>query len=94
MGGLRDLIEFAKQNQIKIGTIASLIEYRSHNEKLVERVAQRSVQTAYGQFDLFTYVDKTTQRVHLALRKGEVCSGAETLVRVHAAVGDGFSGTG
>jgi len=83
MARLPDLIEFAKQHQIKIGTIADLIEYRSHNEKLVERVAQRSVQTAYGMFDLFTYVDKTTQRIHLALRKGEVCSEGETLVRVH-----------
>src|SRR3989338_2720570 len=83
MARLPDLIEFAKLHGLKIGTIASLIEYRSHHEKLVERVAQRSLQTAYGMFDLFTYVDKTTQRVHLALRKGEVCSDAETLVRVH-----------
>ena len=83
MARLPDLIEFAKQHQLKIGTIASLIEYRSHNEKLVERVAQRSVQTAYGPFDLFTYVDKTTQRAQLALLKGEIRPDVETLVRVH-----------
>ncbi|HUW25399.1 MAG TPA: bifunctional 3,4-dihydroxy-2-butanone-4-phosphate synthase/GTP cyclohydrolase II [Gallionella sp.] len=83
MARLPDLIEFAKQHQLKIGTIASLIEYRSHNEKLVERVAQRSVQTAYGTLDLFTYLDKTTQRVHLALLKGEIHCDVETLVRVH-----------
>jgi 3,4-dihydroxy 2-butanone 4-phosphate synthase/GTP cyclohydrolase II len=83
MARLPDLIEFAKQHQLKIGTIASLIEYRSHNEKLVERVAQRSVQTAYGQFDLITYVDKTTQRAQLALLKGEIRPDVETLVRVH-----------
>jgi len=81
MARLPDLIEFAEQHQLKIGTIADLIEYRSHNEKLIERVAQRSVQTAYGTFDLFTYLDKTTQRAILALRKGEVCSDAETLVK-------------
>src|SRR3989338_4146492 len=83
MARLPDLIGFAKQHQLKIGTIASLIEYRSHNEKLVERVAQRSVQTAYGQFDLITYVDKTTQRAQLALLKGEIRPGVETLVRAH-----------
>jgi 3,4-dihydroxy 2-butanone 4-phosphate synthase/GTP cyclohydrolase II len=83
MARLPDLIEFAEKHQLKIGTIASLIEYRSHNEKLVERVAQRSMQTCYGQFDLYTYLDKTTQRVHLALKQGEISSEVETLVRVH-----------
>ncbi len=83
MARLPDLIEFARQHQLKIGTIASLIEYRSQNEKLVERVAQRSVQTAYGPLELFTYVDKTTQRTHLALVKGDIRPDTETLVRVH-----------
>ena len=83
MARLPDLLTFARQHQLKIGTIASLIEYRSHHEKLVERVAHRSVQTAYGQFELYSYVDKTTQRTQLALVKGEVCASVETLVRVH-----------
>ena len=83
MARLPDLIEFAQQHQLKIGTIASLIEYRSHHEKLIERVAQRSVQTAYGQFELFSYVDKTTQRAQLALVKGTIRPDVETLVRVH-----------
>ncbi|MBI5438692.1 MAG: 3,4-dihydroxy-2-butanone-4-phosphate synthase [Nitrosomonadales bacterium] len=83
MARLPDLIEFAKLHGLKIGTIASLIEYRSHNEKLVERVAHRSVQTAYGEMDLYTYVDKTTQRAHLALCKGDISPDAETMVRVH-----------
>jgi 3,4-dihydroxy 2-butanone 4-phosphate synthase/GTP cyclohydrolase II len=83
MARLPDLIGFAKQHGLKIGTIASLIEYRSQNEKLVERVAQRSVQTAYGMLELVTYLDKTTQRAHLALCKGEIRRDAETLVRVH-----------
>ena len=83
MARLPDLIPFAKQHGLKIGTIADLIEYRSHNEKLVERVAQRKVQTAYGEFDLYSYTDKTTQQVHLALVKGEIQAQKETLVRVH-----------
>lgn len=83
MARLPDLIEFAKLHGLKIGTIADLIEHRSQHEKLVERVAKRRVQTAYGEFDLATYLDKTTQRTHLALVKGEILHDAETLVRVH-----------
>jgi 3,4-dihydroxy 2-butanone 4-phosphate synthase/GTP cyclohydrolase II len=83
MARLPDLIVYARQHGLKIGTIADLIEHRSQHEKLVERVARRKVQTAYGEFELVTYVDKTTQRTHLALVKGEISRAAETLVRVH-----------
>lgn len=83
MARLPDLIEFAKEHGLKIGTIADLIQYRNHNEKLVERVARRSVQTAYGELDLVTYRDKTSPRTHLALVKGEISPEQETLVRVH-----------
>jgi 3,4-dihydroxy 2-butanone 4-phosphate synthase/GTP cyclohydrolase II len=83
MARLPDLIPFAKQHGLKIGTIADLIEYRIHNEALVERVARRKVQTAYGELDLVTYTDKTTQRTHLALVKGDIQPQKETVVRVH-----------
>ncbi len=83
MARMPDLIPFAKQHGLKIGAIADLIEYRSHNETLVERVGQRTVQTAYGEFELFAYADKSTQRTHLALVKGEILPQFETLVRVH-----------
>ncbi len=83
MARLPDLIEFAQLHKLKIGTIADLIEHRIRNEKLVERVAVRKINTAYGSFDLATYVDKTTQRTHLALSKGEIKAENETLVRVH-----------
>jgi 3,4-dihydroxy 2-butanone 4-phosphate synthase/GTP cyclohydrolase II len=77
------LVPFAKQHGLKIGTIADLIEYRSHHEKLVERVGRRTVQTAYGELDLVTYTDKTTLQTHLALVKGDIQPQQETLVRVH-----------
>ena len=83
MARLPDLIPFAKEHGLKIGTIADLIEYRVQNETLIERVARRTVQTAYGALDLVTYVDKTTQRTHLALVKGDIQPQNETLVRVH-----------
>jgi 3,4-dihydroxy 2-butanone 4-phosphate synthase/GTP cyclohydrolase II len=83
MARLPDLIPFAQQHKLKIGTIADLIEHRIHHEKLVERVASRPVQTAYGGFELVTYREKITQCTHLALVKGEIKSQQETLVRVH-----------
>ena len=83
MARLPDLIPFAKEHGLRIGSIADLIEYRSQNEKLVERISNRKVQTAYGEFDLYTYIDKTTQQTHLALAKGDIQPHIETLVRVH-----------
>jgi 3,4-dihydroxy 2-butanone 4-phosphate synthase/GTP cyclohydrolase II len=83
MARMPDLVPFAKEHNLKIGTISDLIEYRSHQEKLVERVSAREVQTAYGKLLLVTYVDKTTQRTHLALAKGNIQPQNETLVRVH-----------
>jgi len=83
MARLPDLLEYARQHGLKIGTIADLIHYRSQTESLVERVAEKTVQTAYGAFQLVTYHDKTANEVHLALVKGEIKAGEETLVRVH-----------
>lgn len=83
MARLPDLLVFAKLHGLKVGTIADLIQHRSQHEKLVERVARRTVQTAYGALDLFSYVDKTTQHTHLALVKGDIHPQQETLVRVH-----------
>ncbi len=83
MARLPDLIEFANQHGLKIGTIADLIEHRIQHEKLIERVSRRPVQTAYGVLDLVVYVDKAMQRTHLALVKGEITPAQETLVRVH-----------
>ncbi len=83
MARLPDLITYAQLHGLKIGTIADLIQHRSQHEKLVERVAQRPVQTAYGAFELVAYSDKTMQRTHLALVKGNIQPQNETLVRVH-----------
>jgi len=83
MARLPDLIEFAKQHGLKIGTIADLIHYRAQTEKLVERVAERKVETIYGEFQLIAYRDKTSGEVHLAMVKGVIQPEEETLVRVH-----------
>src|ERR671925_35701 len=55
MARLPDLVHFAAQHGLKIGTIADLIEYRSRNESLVQRLAQRPIETPWGKFDLVSY---------------------------------------
>ena len=82
MARLPDLEVFAKEHGLKIGTIADLIGYRSRNETLIERLGQRQLVTAQGEFTCTTFQDRTGG-VHLALSHGPVSSGDEVLVRVH-----------
>ncbi len=83
MARLPDLIPFAQEHGLKIGAIADLIHYRNQTESLVERVADRLIQTVYGAFRLLAYRDSTNRETHLALVKGEIHADKETLVRVH-----------
>lgn len=83
MARLPDLIEFGAKHQIKIGTIADLIYYRSEHEKLVERAAERMITTPFGLMQLIAYSDKISNETHLALIKGEPRAAQEVLVRVH-----------
>jgi 3,4-dihydroxy 2-butanone 4-phosphate synthase / GTP cyclohydrolase II len=83
MARLPDLIEFAAQHRLKIGTIADLIEYRSRNESLVRRDEGREIETPWGKFQLVPYRDLTVGSLHLALVLGTIDAKQETLVRVH-----------
>ena len=83
MARLPDLIEFAAQHKLKIGTIADLIHYRGLTESLVERAAERDIETAHGKFRLMVYSDRTGNATHLALVKGKPEPRKEVLVRVH-----------
>ena len=83
MARLPDLIEFAGAHNLKIGTIADLIHYRSENERLVTRAAERVIRTAHGDFNAVVYTDKASGAAHVALVRGEVSPERETLVRVH-----------
>jgi len=83
MARLPDLMAFAKQHQLKIGTIADLIHYRNQNESLVQRAAERIIKTPYGEMRLIAYADQIANETHLALVKGEPTADKEVLVRVH-----------
>ena len=78
-----ELEQFAVTHGLKIGTIADLIHYRLENEKTVKRVAECSVSTPYGIFDLKAYQDIIDNQIHLALVFGELELDRPVLVRVH-----------
>jgi 3,4-dihydroxy 2-butanone 4-phosphate synthase/GTP cyclohydrolase II len=78
-----DLEVFAEKHQLKIGTIADLIHFRTLNEKTVERVTSCRWQTEFGEFQLFAYQDRIDDVLHFALVKGEIQSNEPILVRVH-----------
>jgi 3,4-dihydroxy 2-butanone 4-phosphate synthase/GTP cyclohydrolase II len=86
MARLPDLIEFARLHTMKIGSITDLIHYRSRTERLVERVGERPIRTAAGEFRLVTFRDKLADSTHLALVRGEIAPDLETVVRVHEPV--------
>jgi len=83
MARLPDLQLFAAEHGLKIGTIADLIKYRSHNESLIEKVGTRTLNTAFGEFTAHAFRDKPSQGVHLALVKGQWSPADTVLARVH-----------
>ncbi|HLU05962.1 MAG TPA: bifunctional 3,4-dihydroxy-2-butanone-4-phosphate synthase/GTP cyclohydrolase II [Woeseiaceae bacterium] len=78
-----DLEAFSRQHGVRIGTIADLIRYRLEKERYVERIAEKTVQTAHGEFRMYCYDDRVNRTVHVALAKGDVAGAALPLVRVH-----------
>ncbi|MBU3555953.1 bifunctional 3,4-dihydroxy-2-butanone-4-phosphate synthase/GTP cyclohydrolase II [Polynucleobacter sp. UB-Piko-W3] len=86
MARLPDLLSFAKEHQLKIGSIADLIKYRSQNESIVVREGTREFITPWGKFAGIIYRDTPSSCVHIALVHGKPSEDQETLVRVHEPV--------
>ena len=83
MARLPDLIEYGRTHQLKIGTIADLIQYRNEHESVIERISERRIKTPWGEFNMIAYRDTVAGNPHLALVHGHVDPARETLVRVH-----------
>ncbi|MEI6146560.1 MAG: 3,4-dihydroxy-2-butanone-4-phosphate synthase [Methylococcales bacterium] len=79
-----DLEIFAKEHNLKMGTIADLIHYRIQHENTLERISECAFPTEFGDFRLYAYQDKNDNNVHLALVMGNVLGDTPVLVRVHA----------
>ena len=86
MARLPDLLQFAKEHELKIGSIADLIQYRSQHESIVVREGVREFNTPWGKFQGIVYRDTPSSCIHLALVHGSPSESEETLVRVHEPV--------
>ena len=84
MARTEDLIKMAKDHNLKIITVKSLLEYRKANEKLIERVAEAKMPTRYGDFMMYGFVNKLNGEHHVALVKGQINTDEAVLTRVHS----------
>jgi 3,4-dihydroxy 2-butanone 4-phosphate synthase / GTP cyclohydrolase II len=84
MARLPDLIPFAAEHAMKIGTIADLIAWRRRSEKLIECVAEGPFENHYGHgFSIRVYRDSIDNGEHVVLVRGDIRPDVDTLVRVH-----------
>jgi 3,4-dihydroxy 2-butanone 4-phosphate synthase / GTP cyclohydrolase II len=97
MARVPDLVEFCREHDLKMLTVAELIRYRMQHERYVHRVGEALVDTRYGEFRLIAYESEIDGgESHVALVRGEIETGKEpVLVRMHAhcLMGDVFGST-
>ena len=84
MARLPELMEVAKRFDMKIASVADLIQYRRRKERLIEQVVEVNLPTRFGEFRAVGYACTLDQKVHVALVKGEVRGKDSVLVRVHS----------
>ncbi|GEA16990.1 bifunctional 3,4-dihydroxy-2-butanone-4-phosphate synthase/GTP cyclohydrolase II [Moorella sp. E306M] len=84
MARVPQLYEFCREHGLKLITVADLIKYRRRTEKLVRRVAEADLPTAYGHFKAIAYEEVMSGKGHLALVKGDIAGSQPVLVRVHS----------
>jgi 3,4-dihydroxy 2-butanone 4-phosphate synthase / GTP cyclohydrolase II len=88
MARIPQLIEFCRQHNMKLVTVASLIRYRMQHERNVRRIAESVLPTKYGDYRMIAYSSDVDHEIHVALVRGDVASdeSADTppLVRVHS----------
>ena len=84
MARLPDIVEFAKEHDLKISTVADLIQFRLQTESLVTRVGSSRLPTRFGDFTAHVYQSAVEDGEHLVLVKGEIDPSEPVLVRAHA----------
>ena len=84
MARVPELIEFAKQHNLKMISIEELIKYRRKTEKLVRRVSTAKLPTEWGTFTIYGYENDVDGKEHVAIVKGDVTGKENVLIRVHS----------
>ena len=92
MARFDDLMDFAKEHDLKISTIQKLIRYRKEHEVFVEKVTKAKLPTRYGEFIIHGFINKLNGEHHVALTMGDINGDDAILVRVHSEclTGDAF----
>jgi 3,4-dihydroxy 2-butanone 4-phosphate synthase / GTP cyclohydrolase II len=102
MARIPQLIEFCKLHGLKLLTVADLIRYRMQHERHIRRIAESTLPTRHGNFQMIAYASEADHEIHVALVRGDVSQGPESsdksgppLVRVHShcLTGDVFGST-
>src|ERR1700726_3037438 len=97
MARVPDLVEFCREHQMKMLTVAELIRYRMQHERYVHRVGEALIDTRFGEFRLIAYESEVDGgESHIALVRGDIeHSATPVLVRMHAhcLMGDVFGAT-
>ena len=84
MARLPQLVEFCKEHGLLLSSIAALVEWRRHKERLVERIGSARVPTEWGEFECVAYRSTLDGIEHLAFVRGDVANGQPLLTRVHS----------
>jgi 3,4-dihydroxy 2-butanone 4-phosphate synthase/GTP cyclohydrolase II len=84
MARLPQLIEIAREYDLKIVSIEKLVEYRMQHDSLIELTEDFTINTRFGDYRLRAYKQTTNNQVHLALTKGNWELGEEVLVKVNS----------
>jgi 3,4-dihydroxy 2-butanone 4-phosphate synthase/GTP cyclohydrolase II len=77
-----DLIKFGEEHNIKVGTIADLIDYRLSSDSTIEAVHDRDISNEFGEFQLIVWRDTVNDEYHFSLSKGDLSKVKSPLVRV------------
>ncbi len=95
MARVPQLIEFCREHNLKMLTVADLIRYRMQHERYVRRIAETVLPTRYGDFRMIAYSSDVDHDQHIALIRGELAGPTPPLVRVHShcLTGDVFGST-
>jgi 3,4-dihydroxy 2-butanone 4-phosphate synthase/GTP cyclohydrolase II len=95
MARLPELERFATEHDLQLISIADLIRYRRHREKLVRRISEARIPTKYGGFTAYVFESLLDGTEHMAFVRGEVTGQPNVLVRVHSEclTGDVFGST-
>jgi 3,4-dihydroxy 2-butanone 4-phosphate synthase/GTP cyclohydrolase II len=84
MARVPDLERYCAEHGLKMIAISDLIAYRRRSERLVERVAETTMPTTYGEFRAIGYRSRSDDKDHVAMVKGDVRGLEDVLVRVHS----------